>query len=53
MVLDDDAVARPVVQRRGERGPEYAEYRLHYLQRAWSFMAALARSGRGMLYRIG
>lgn len=53
MVLDDDAVARHVVQRRWERGPEYAEYTLQYLQSARSFMTALARDGRGMVYTIG
>ncbi|WP_306512164.1 DUF1877 family protein [Janibacter hoylei] len=53
VVLDDAAVARRVVQRHGERGPEYAAYTLDHLQSARSFVAALAHTGRGMVYTIG
>lgn len=53
MVLDDDAVARRVAQWRGERGTESARYPLQFLQSARSFMTALPRDGRGMVYRIG
>lgn len=53
MVLDDDAVARRVAQWRGERGTESARYTLQFLQSARSFRTALARDGRGMVYRIG
>ncbi|WP_164513555.1 DUF1877 family protein [Janibacter indicus] len=53
MALDDDAVARHLAQWRGERGTESARYTLQFLQSARSFRTALARDGRGMVYRIG
>lgn len=53
-ITDDDVVAIVSASARFRREPDWVvEYVMTFLKRARSFVVALARDGRGMVYMIG